>query len=114
MKLAQFVPLDAGGPLTKQSLTQGKTDLGLVFSSDGGLGEQGLVVLDDDKRLQTVDNLVPLVNAGIATATVRETLDAVSAALTTDLLVSLNKQVDIDRKDPAEVARKFLIDHGLI
>ena len=46
MKLAQFVPLDAGGPLTKQSLTQGKTDLGLVFSSDGGLGEQGLVVLE--------------------------------------------------------------------
>ena len=114
MKLAQFVPLDAGGPLTKQSLAQGKTDVGLVFSSDGGLGEQGLVVLDDDKHLQTVDNLVPLVNAGIATPKVREVLDAVSAALTTDLLVSLNKQVDIDRKDPAEVARQFLADHGFL
>jgi len=114
MKLSSFVPLDAGGPLTKQSLAQGKTDVGLVFSSDGGLGVQGLVVLDDDKHLQTADNLVPLISSSIATPQVRKILNAVSAALTTDLLVSLNKQVDIDRKDPAVVARAFLVAHGLI
>lgn len=32
-----FVALDAGGPLTKTALKQGKVQLGLVFSSDGSL-----------------------------------------------------------------------------
>jgi osmoprotectant transport system substrate-binding protein len=114
MRLSSFIALDSGGPLTKQSLTQGKIDVGLVFSSDGGLGVQGLVVLDDDKHLQTADNLVPLISSSIASPQVRAILDAVSAVLTTDLLVSLNKQVDIDRMDPAAVAKAFLLAHGVI
>src|SRR5262249_40888828 len=32
-----FKSLDAGGPLTKTALKQGKVNVGLVFSSDGGL-----------------------------------------------------------------------------
>ncbi len=33
----EFISLDAGGPLTKQALKQGRIDVGLVFSSDGSL-----------------------------------------------------------------------------
>ena len=58
-QIERFVPLDAGGPLTKQALAQGTIDVGLVFSSDGGVSALDLVVLADDQALQTVDNLVP-------------------------------------------------------
>jgi osmoprotectant transport system substrate-binding protein len=37
LHFSSFVALDAGGPLTKTALKQGKVQLGLVFSSDGSL-----------------------------------------------------------------------------
>jgi osmoprotectant transport system substrate-binding protein len=37
MSFASFSQLDAGGPLTKAGIQQGKVSIGLVFSSDGAL-----------------------------------------------------------------------------
>jgi len=37
LTFASFSTTDAGGPLTKAALTQGKASIGLVFSSDGAL-----------------------------------------------------------------------------
>jgi osmoprotectant transport system substrate-binding protein len=114
MTIAEFTSLDAGGPLTKQALAQGKIDVGLVFSSDGGVAAQDLVVLTDDKMLQTADNVVAAVNTQAVTPALQEALDAVNAALTTEKLVALNKAVDIDREDPATVAEDWLRSEGLL
>jgi osmoprotectant transport system substrate-binding protein len=38
----------------------------------------------------------------------------VSAALTTEDLVQMNKMVDIDRADPATVAQEWLTSKGLV
>jgi osmoprotectant transport system substrate-binding protein len=113
VKVAEFVSLDAGGPLTKQALSQGKIDVGLVFSSDGGVAAQDLVVLTDDKALQTADNVIAAVNTEAMSPALQEALDAVNAALTTEELVGLNKAVDIDREDPATVAEDWLASKGL-
>jgi len=69
-----------------------------------------LVVLEDDKGLQNADNIIPAVNKAAATAnpSVVELLDTVSAALTTEKLIELNKAVDIDRKTSSEVAGEFV------
>ena len=45
-----FTSLDAGGPLTIKALTGGDIQLGLVFSSDGAITANNLVVLQDDKE----------------------------------------------------------------
>lgn len=37
LKFTNFTPLDAGGPLTKTAIQQGRVQLGLVFSSDPSL-----------------------------------------------------------------------------
>ena len=37
LKFGSFQALDAGGPLTKAAIQQGKVSIGLVFSSDGSL-----------------------------------------------------------------------------
>lgn len=114
MKIAEFVPLDAGGPLTVQALNQGKITTGLVFSSSGSVAGNGLVVLVDDKRLQTAENLLPAMFTPAAEPQVTELLNNVSAALTTDELRELNEQVEIYRKNPRLVAEQFLQDKGLL
>ena len=77
-------------------------------------GEQ-LVVLADDQGLQTVDNIVPAVNAAAAAAdpAMLPLLDAVSATLDTETLIGLNKAVDVDRQTSTQVAEQYLADNGL-
>ena len=74
---------------------------------------QELVVLDDDKKLQTVDNLIPAVNKAKSSDALLAAVNKVSAALTTDDLVSLNKKADIERQSPANVAKEFATSKGL-
>ena len=113
MKFAGFTSLDSGGPLTKQALSQGKIQIGLVFSSDGGINALNLKVLTDDRALQNADNIVPVVQTSLVSADLTKALNAVSAAMTTAELVALNKSVEIDRADPAQVASDWLTKKGL-
>ncbi len=110
-----FKALDVGGPLTTGALDSGDIDIALLFSSQGIIADKGWVILADDKKLQPVDNLVPVVRTEIAdTPGVSEALNKVSAALTTDELSALNLQVDSEKKDPADVAEQFLLDKDII
>jgi osmoprotectant transport system substrate-binding protein len=77
-------------------------------------GDQ-LVVLEDDKGLQNADNIVPVVNAAAATASpaLVEALNTVSAKLTEDDLIGMNKAVDIDRQSATDVAAAYVSDNSL-
>ncbi|QAY71837.1 glycine/betaine ABC transporter substrate-binding protein [Xylanimonas protaetiae] len=88
---------------------------GAVAASCAPVPGNDLVVLADDQHLQTVDNIVPAVNAATAAADpgLVPLLDTVSAALDTDKLVALNKAVDVDRKSSEDVAAQFVADEGL-
>ncbi len=108
-----FKSLDAGGPLTESALANGQIDVGLVFSSDGGVAAKGLVVLVDDKHLQTVDNVVPVIRNAKVNATATSVLNKLSATLTTAELVQLNKMVSVDKDDPSTVAANWLKSKGL-
>jgi osmoprotectant transport system substrate-binding protein len=66
-----------------------------------------LVVLDDDKKLQNTDNVIPAVNAKAAQPEMIAALNKVSDALDTAKLISLNKAVDVDRKTPEAAAKEF-------
>lgn len=114
VSVESFVPLDAGGPLTIQALTQGKVNVGLVFSSSGSVTANDLVVLADDKELQTAENILPALYTPAVTDTITAALDSVSAVLTTDDLQAMNAAVEIDREDPATVASDYLTSKGLL
>jgi osmoprotectant transport system substrate-binding protein len=66
-----------------------------------------LVVLEDDKKLQNSDNVIPAINAKAASPELIAALDKVSAALDTPKLIELNKAVDIDRKSSKAAAQAF-------
>jgi osmoprotectant transport system substrate-binding protein len=67
-----------------------------------------LVVLDDDKKLQTADNIIAVANAKVAgDPALLAALDKVANALDTPKLIALNKAVDVDRKTPEVAAKDF-------
>lgn len=113
LNVSEFVSLDAGGPLTKSALKQGKVDVGMVLTSDGALDQFGLVILKDDKNLQAVDNIVPVLNQQASTPEIDKTLNAVSAKLSTEALQELNYKVDWGRENPTDVASQWLQENGL-
>jgi osmoprotectant transport system substrate-binding protein len=106
----EFLPLDAGGPLTKAALEKGDIDVGLLFSSDGAIVANDWVALEDDEGLQPVDNFVPAVNSEAVTPELTEVLDAVSAALTVEDMQTLVAAVSIDGENPADAAADYLAD----
>jgi osmoprotectant transport system substrate-binding protein len=84
-------------------------------SSCAPVAGQQLVVLEDDKHLQNADNVVPLVYAPIAKSdpAVLPALNAVSAKLTTDDLITMNAAVDVDRKQATDVAANWVSQSGV-
>jgi osmoprotectant transport system substrate-binding protein len=102
-----------GGADTYAALKDGTIQLGLVFSSDGGVAANNLVVLDDDKHLQQADNIIWMGLTNKMSQKVQDVLNKVNAALTTSDLQGLNKQVGIDHADPHKVATQWVKDHNL-
>ncbi len=107
-----FKALDAGGPLTYAAFKSGAINIGLVFSSDGGISANNLVVLADDKHLQQADNIVPLIRTAVANSEVTSLLNSIDAKLNTPDLTAMNKSADIDKLDPADLAATWLKNHG--
>lgn len=74
---------------------------------------QDIVLLEDDKKLQNSDNIVPAINAKAATPPLTAALNKVSGALKQDTLIGLNKKVDVERKTSAAVASEFVTQNKL-
>jgi len=105
--LAAAVVLTACGGSSSQS-----TGAGTVDQEKSSAGDE-LVVLADDQHLQTVDNVVPVVNAKVDSPALEQALNAVSKVLTTDDLLAMNKSADIDRKSPVAVAQAYVDEKDL-
>jgi osmoprotectant transport system substrate-binding protein len=93
LEFKEFSALDAGGPLTLNALLSGQVQVADLFSTDPALAANNLVALEDDKNLFLSENIVPVINAKKSTNTVKETLNKVSAALTTEDLITMNGRV---------------------
>lgn len=114
IEFEEFKPLDVGGPLTVEALRNGDIDVALLFSTSSVIGDEGWVVLEDDKNLQAAESITPVVRTEVLDDTITERLDAISAALTTENVTELNGRVEIDGEDPADVAADFLEENGLL
>lgn len=116
IEVSEFEPLGFGTVQTKEALKSGEVDLGQVGTSDGSLEQLGLVVLEDDQNWQNAENLTPVVNTEFLedNPEIEDALNKLSDVLTTEDLMSLNQQVDVDRQLPEDVATKYLEDKGLL
>jgi osmoprotectant transport system substrate-binding protein len=109
----EFIPLDTGGPLTLQALRSGGIDVALLFTTDPAIVSEGLVVLTDDRGLQPSENVTPLLRREVLSTHgegVVQTLDAVSALLTTSSLRAMIGAV-VGGSSAREVAESWLQEH---
>jgi osmoprotectant transport system substrate-binding protein len=116
LRFREFVPLDAGGPLTRQAVAAGDIGVALLFTTDPAIRAQHLVVLADNHGLQPAENVVPVLWRATASrygAGLLDALDAVSARLSTATLASLDAQVQLDGRAPQAVAAAWLRTEGL-
>lgn len=108
-----FEPLDAG--LVATSLGEGAIDVGLLFSTDGRIASEGWVLLEDDQNMLAADNVFPVLTQELVDAygdDLTGLLDDISAELTTEDLIELNRRFDVDREDAEDIAEDWLSEHG--
>ena len=114
LSFAEFKPLDVGGALTVAALEEDAIQVGLLFTSDGVIAAKGFVLLEDDKGLQTAENLTPVIRQEIIDAygdNLVEALNKVSGELTTAELSEMNRRIGIDGDDPEQVATDWIADN---
>ena len=109
-----FTPLDAGGPLTVEALRTDAVQIGLLFSTDPRIEQNGFVPLVDDRHLQDAENITPVVRSEMLNEEVRRLLDEVSARLSTERMTELVGRVVIEGERVAAVATGFLDANGLL
>ena len=116
LEFARFVPLD-----TEQeridAIGQGVVDVVVTGTAGGYLAGGDLVLLADDRQLQPVGNIVPVVHADAVErygARLAGTLDAVSARLTTSDLIYLNRRITVAGQNTLAEARAWLERQGIL
>ena len=117
IQFKDFKPLDTGGPLTVAALKGGQIDIGLLFTSDSTIANNSFVLLEDDKHLQLSDNVAPIVRNDLvskAPSDFKSIVNSIAPKLTTAELTAMNKQNDIDKTDPKDIAKAWLKKMGLI
>ena len=116
LRFREFVPLDAGGPLTLQALTAGDVDVALLFTTDPAIRARHLVVLGDNRDLQPAENIVPVLRRATAHRFgpgLLAALNALSARLSAAALAGLDAQVGLDSRTPRVVAERWVRAQGL-
>ncbi len=105
---------DSGGPLTVDALVNGTVNVADIFSTTPAIEDNGFVTLDDPENLILPQNVLPLINSDAASDEVVKALNAVSAKLTTEALISMNGRNQGDEKaSPATIAKDWLAENGL-
>lgn len=102
--------------LTYGALQNGKVPVAMGFATDGRIAAFGLVNLVDDKGFFPVYNPAPVVRQEVLEKypELEEILAPISEKLDTAAMTELNKQVDVDGKNPEEAAKDWLLEEDLI
>jgi osmoprotectant transport system substrate-binding protein len=115
VKAAQitFKALDAGGPLTEAAVSSGSVNAGDLFTTDPTIKQGGLLTLQDDKNIFGLQNVLPLIYKSGLNQTGVNALNAVDDKLTSDALLTMDTDVQVNKDDPLTVAKQWLTSVGL-
>ena len=98
-------------------LTTARADVSIVFSTDGQIAADDLLVLEDDRKLFPPYNVSLIVNdkaAKAAGSDLPKIVSQVQQDLSTKVMQELNSRVDLDKEKPAAVARAYLEQFGYV
>jgi osmoprotectant transport system substrate-binding protein len=110
----KFKPLAIG--LQYKALDDGNVQTATVFTTDGQLQGNKYTELTDPKNVFGFQNVAPVVSKKVLSAegpAFAQTLNAVSALLSTEAMRRMNAAVVLDKQAPAAVASAFLKANNL-
>lgn len=100
-----------------RSLDAGRVDVTLALTTERQLSGDRYVVLDDPRTLFARQHVAPVISRKVLKVhgpELEAKINAVSAKLTTEAMRRMNGAVDIDGREPREVATEFLRSEGLL
>ena len=115
LKFKRYLPTEIAD--RHSVLTSGRADVSIVFSTDGQIAADDLLVLEDDKKLFPPYNVSLVVNdkaARTAGPDLPKIVAQVQQDLSTKVMQELNSRVDLDKEKPAAVARAYLEQFGYV
>lgn len=112
LEFKEFKTLDVAGPLTLSALTNGQVDAADMTSTDPAMKTSNLVALKDTKNLFPAQNIIPIIAEAKVSDKLVATLNAVSAALTTQDLIEMNGRL-ANQDSFDDVAGDWLTKHNL-
>ncbi|MCJ7842728.1 glycine/betaine ABC transporter substrate-binding protein [Lederbergia sp. NSJ-179] len=91
-------------------------DVITAFSTDARIKQYNLTVLEDDKNFFPPYYAAPVIRQAVLDANpgLEDTLNKLTDVLDDDRMQELNAQVNIENKEPEDVAVEFLKEEGLI
>jgi osmoprotectant transport system substrate-binding protein len=113
LEFQRFQPMPSRS-VTANALEAGEIDVGMLETTNGNLVDRDLMQLEDDRRLQPAENIVPMAREEILAAygpALVRLINAVTAQLTTRELVAMNRRVELEGAEPAAVAADWLLRH---
>jgi osmoprotectant transport system substrate-binding protein len=112
--LKEYKAVDPG--LRYKGLVDGQADVTVAFGTDGEIAAFDLVLLKDDKGLFPPYQVAPVVRQQTLDESpkVRDALNALAPRLTDAVMQRLNYEVSGKKREPADVAKEFLQQQGLI
>jgi len=113
-QLKDYKAVDPG--LRYKGLVDGEADVAVAFGTDGEVSAFNLVLLADDKNIFPPYQVAPVVRQKALDANpgITEALNALAPKLTDATMQKLNFEVSGKQKEPADVAKEFLTQEGLI
>ncbi|OMF79279.1 ABC transporter substrate-binding protein [Paenibacillus glucanolyticus] len=97
-------------------ILDGEADVTVGFTTDGDLTNPDLVLLEDDQKFWPPYYVAPVIRGELneQDPEIAKILNEVSSKLDNETVQKLNAQVDIDKKEYADVAKAFLEEQGLL
>jgi osmoprotectant transport system substrate-binding protein len=104
-------------PEMATALSNEVVDVAQVCTTQPDIVSSNFKLLDDDMHLQPAQNMLAVATQALADAApadFAETINAINAALTTEVLTQLGVEIVVDQTEMADVAHTFLEDNGLL
>jgi osmoprotectant transport system substrate-binding protein len=115
LKFKKFVPVDIAQ--RHEVLSSGRADVSIVFTTDPQIQREQEVLLEDDQGMFPPYNSTLVLKkeetADAGGESLSKTIDLIQEQLTDENMQELNARVDLDKKDPAQVAKEYLTETGL-
>ncbi|NCC65476.1 MAG: glycine/betaine ABC transporter substrate-binding protein, partial [Spirochaetia bacterium] len=82
----------------------------------GRLANEPVVVLQDDRSYFTSYHAATVISAQVLKdyPSLSGVLELLTGAISNEQMINLNYKVEIEKQDPREVARAFLVEQGLL